>query len=127
MLSYIATTENIKVIVRPIYLDGQSDMLEKKFVFAYFIRIENHGGEKVQLLRRHWCISDAKGNVEEVDGMGVIGEQPFILPGEAHEYNSYCILKWFEGTMEGSYEMRHEGGNEFSVQIPKFLLKAAVN
>ena len=127
MLAYIATTENIKVIVRPIYLDGQSNLMDKKFVFAYFIRIENHSGEKVQLLRRHWCISDAKGNIEEVDGVGVVGEQPFIPSGGAHEYNSYCVLKWFEGAMEGTFEMRHEHGEGFTVQIPKFFLKAAVN
>jgi ApaG protein len=127
MFTYIATTENIKVIVRPIYLDGQSNMIEKKFVFAYFIRIENHSGEEVQLLRRHWYISDAKGNTEEVDGDGVVGEQPTIPPGDAHEYNSFCVLKWFEGTMEGTFEMRHMSGNGFTVQIPKFFLKAAVN
>ncbi len=127
MLAYVATTENIKVIVRPIYLDGQSNMMEKKFVFTYFIRIENHSGEKVQLLRRHWIINDSKGNTEELNGIGVVGEQPYISPGDAHEYNSYCVLKWFEGTMEGTYEMRHEGGEDFLVQIPKFFLKAGVN
>ncbi len=127
MFTYTATTENITVIVRPIYLDGQSSMVEKKFVFAYFIRIENHGSARVRLLRRHWYINDATGNAEEVDGDGVVGEQPFIPPGDAHEYNSYCVLKWFEGSMEGTFDMSHENGEHFTVQIPKFFLKAAVN
>ena len=85
-------------------------MIAKKFVFAYFIRIENNSKERVQLLRRHWYINHSSGKVEEVDGEGVVGKQPLILPGEAHEYNSYCVLETFEGSMEGTYHMKRSNG-----------------
>jgi ApaG protein len=124
---FVATTEDITVIVRPVYLDGQSDMIQKKFVFAYFIRIENNSKERVQLLRRHWFINSSGGKVEEVDGEGVVGKQPLIAPGEAHEYNSYCVLETFEGSMEGTYLMRRPNGTTFIVTIPRFILRAAAN
>ncbi|MDE3057163.1 MAG: Co2+/Mg2+ efflux protein ApaG [Bacteroidota bacterium] len=127
MTIYTATTEEITVQVRPVYLDGQSDVLAKKFVFAYFIRIENHRDESVQLLRRHWFITDAHGDVKEVEGEGVIGKQPVISPGKAHEYNSFCILETFEGAMEGTYLMARENGDRFHVTIPRFTLRAAAN
>lgn len=109
------------------YLDGQSDMILKKFVFAYFIRIENNSKEKVQLLRRHWYINHAGGRIEEVDGEGVVGKQPLILPGEVHEYSSYCVLETFEGSMEGNYLMKRPNGELFKVTIPRFVLRAAAN
>jgi ApaG protein len=124
---FVATTEDITVTVRPVYLDGQSDMIAKRFVFAYFIRIENNGKERVQLLRRHWFINHASGRTEEVDGEGVVGKQPLIHPGEAHEYNSYCVLETFEGSMEGTYLMKRSGGETFQVAIPRFVLRAAAN
>ena len=127
MNKFIATTEDITVTVRPVYLDGQSDMIHKKFVFAYYIRIENNSREKVQLLRRHWIISHSTGKVEEVDGEGVIGKQPVLGPGQVHEYNSYCVLESFEGTMEGTYLMRRPAGETFKVIIPRFVLRAAAN
>jgi ApaG protein len=124
---FVATTEDITVTVRPVYLDGQSDMIGKKFVFAYFIRIENNGKDTVQLLRRHWYINHSSGKVEEVDGEGVVGKQPVILPGEFHEYNSYCVLETFEGSMEGTYLMKRTKGETFNVTIPRFILRAAAN
>ena len=127
MNKFAATTEDITVTVRPVYLDGQSDMIQKKFVFAYFIRIENNGRKKVQLLRRHWIISHSSGKVDEVDGEGVIGKQPVLGPGEVHEYNSYCVLESFEGSMEGTYLMQRPGGETFRVTIPRFILRAASN
>ncbi|HTR99938.1 MAG TPA: Co2+/Mg2+ efflux protein ApaG [Bacteroidota bacterium] len=127
MNSYTATTDNIVVTVRPVYLDGQSSQIEKKFVFAYFIRIENRSGESVQLLRRHWYIASGDGDVQEVEGEGVVGRQPVIPPGGAHEYNSFCILRTFEGSMEGTYLMEREGGEQFNVTIPRFALRAAAN
>lgn len=127
MTKFVATTEDITVTVRPVYLDGQSDMIQKKFVFAYFIRIENNGKEQVQLLRRHWQINHASGKVEEVDGEGVVGKQPELAPGEVHEYNSYCVLETFEGSMEGTYLMRRPNGDTFKVTIPRFILRAAAN
>ena len=127
MNPFIATTENITITVRPMYLDGQSDALARKFVFAYFVRIENNRTEPVQLLRRHWYIRDGSSEVKEVEGEGVVGKQPLIGPGEAHEYSSYCVLETFEGTMEGTYLMQRSDGDMFEVTIPRFVLRASAN
>jgi ApaG protein len=110
-----------------VYLDGQSDILKKKFVFGYVIRIANHSEETVRLMRRHWVIVDANGDEKEVEGEGVVGEQPLIHPGRAHVYNSFCILETFEGSMHGTYLMRRETGEEFRIVIPQFALRAAAN
>jgi ApaG protein len=120
MQTYVATTESITVSVRPIYLDGQSDPMSRKFVFAYFV-------DEVQLLRRHWFIHDSNGEVKEVEGEGVVGKQPMIPPGESHEYSSFCVLESFEGSMEGNYTMVRPSGDRFTVVIPKFTLRAAAN
>ena len=127
MKSYTATTECITISAQPLYLDGQSDSVAHKFVFAYFIRIQNDSDETVQLLRRHWYIHDGKGSTKEIEGEGVVGKQPVIHPGEGHEYNSYCVLETFEGYMEGTYLMQRENGDTFSVVIPRFTLRAAAN
>ncbi len=127
MQPYVATTEGIKITVRPIYLDGQSDSLARKFVFAYFIRIENLTKEPVQLLRRHWFIRHSNGKTEQVEGEGVVGKQPLIPPGQAHEYNSFCILETMEGSMEGTYLMQRANGEQFRVVIPRFTLRASAN
>jgi ApaG protein len=127
MVSYAATTETVTVTVRPVYLDEQSDYFTRRFVFAYFIRIENHGSEEVQLLRRHWLIRDSDGRLSEVEGEGVVGVQPVIPPGEAHEYSSYCILETFEGTMEGTFLMQKPNGGRLRAQIPLFHLRASAN
>jgi ApaG protein len=127
MLAYVATTDEIRVSVRPVYLDGQSDILGGRFVFAYFIRIENRGSADVQLLRRHWFITNGVGNIEEVEGEGVIGEQPVISPDGVHEYNSYTVIDSFEGFMYGTYLMERADGQRFRVEIPKFDLRAAAN
>lgn len=127
MQAYEATTENITITVRPIYLDGQSDAIVRRFVFAYFIRIENNGQEPVRLLRRHWFIRNAADEVREVEGEGVVGQQPTIRPGQGHEYNSYCVLETFEGTMEGTYLMRRPNGEQFYVAVPRFTLRAQSN
>jgi ApaG protein len=127
MTTYTATTEGIRITVQPAYLDGQSDVLQRKFVFAYFIRIENTSQQTVQLIRRHWFINHSSGRIEEVEGEGVVGKQPTIRPGTQHEYNSYCILETLEGTMEGTYLMQRENGDLFRVAIPKFTLRAMGN
>jgi ApaG protein len=127
MSTYTATTEGITVTAHPVYLDGQSDIINRKFVFAYFIRIANNSDELVQLLRRHWIISDSGGELKQVEGEGVVGKQPLIPPGKSHDYNSFCVLETFEGTMEGTYLMRRENGDEFKVLIPRFVLRAAAN
>jgi len=127
MTTYTATTEGIRITVRPVYLDGRSDVLQRKFVFAYFIRIENGSSQTVQLMRRHWFIRHSSGRIEEVEGEGVVGKQPTIRPGSSHEYNSYCILETMEGTMEGTYLMKRENGELFRVTIPTFTLRAMGN
>lgn len=127
MQRYTATTEGIKITVRPVYLDGQSDALQRKFVFAYFIHIENERNETVQLLRRHWHIHHSNGRKEEVEGEGVVGQQPVIAPGKGHDYNSFCILETMEGHMEGTYLMKRPNGEFFYVTIPRFTLRAAAN
>ncbi|MEK6650027.1 MAG: Co2+/Mg2+ efflux protein ApaG [Bacteroidota bacterium] len=125
--SYTAVTRDIRVTVRPIFLDTQSDALSRKFVFAYFITIDNMSGETVQLLRRHWTILHGNGKTEEVDGEGVVGKQPVLPPGHSHEYNSFCILETMEGTMEGTFLMRRKDGTIFEVTIPRFILRAMAN
>ena len=127
MTTYTAITEGIRITVQPVYLDGQSDVLQRKFVFAYFIRIENNSSQAVQLMRRHWFIRHSSGRMEEVEGEGVVGKQPTIRPGSFHEYSSYCILETLEGTMEGTYLMQRENGDLFRVTIPKFTLRAMGN
>lgn len=127
MVPYTAITDNICVTVRPVYLDGQSDVINHRFVFGYFVRIENRGSMEVQLVRRHWYIHDSNGRIQEVEGDGVIGRQPVIAPGGVHEYNSLCVLETFSGFMEGFFLMQREKGERFSVSIPKFDLHAAAN
>ena len=127
MIPYVATTEGITITVRPVYLDQESDFLNNRFVFAYFIRIENNSDEDVQLLRRRWLIKEIDGKVQEVEGDGVVGVQPTISPGKVHEYNSYCVLATFEGSMDGSYLMERADGERFRVAIPLFNLRAAAN
>jgi ApaG protein len=127
MLSYTEFTQEILVRVSPMYLDGQSDPMVKKFVFAYFVRIENHGLQDVRLLRRHWFIHDGNRETKEVEGEGVVGKQPVIHPQGAHEYNSFCVLETFEGSMTGTYLMQRADGEQFQVIIPRFFLRAAAN
>lgn len=127
MQEYAAVTEDVRISVRPIYLDGQSDSMAHKFVFAYFVRIENLGTDTVQLLRRHWFINHAGGRIEEVEGEGVVGKQPIIPAGKVHEYNSFCILETFEGSMEGTYLIQRSNGEMFHAAIPRFRLIAAAN
>ncbi|MGB3544896.1 Co2+/Mg2+ efflux protein ApaG [Rubrivirga sp.] len=127
MVTYDATTEAVRITVRPAYLDDKSDAVGGRFVFAYFVRIENHGVGEVQLLRRHWTIKDATGRVEEVEGDGVVGAQPVIPPDGAHEYQSFSVLTTFEGTMTGTYLMQREDGSRFRARIPEFHLVAMSN
>lgn len=127
MSIFTETSHGITITVQPVYIDGQSDSIRKQFVFAYFVRIDNHREDSVKLLRRHWFIGDSQGGVDQVEGEGVVGKQPVIPPGQSHEYNSYCVLKTHEGYMEGTYLMRNEQGEEFRARIPRFALRAAAN
>jgi len=120
--AYSATTRSIKVVVKPFYLEDQSSPPEDHYVWAYHVRIENHGPETVQLRRRHWRITDALGRMQEVKGAGVVGEQPILKPGEAFEYTSGTPLPTPSGIMVGSYEMETKAGESFAVAIPAFSL-----
>ena len=119
---YEKVTNNILVSVRPFYLEEQSAPDEDHFVWAYKVSIENKGGETVQLLNRHWRISDKYGRWQEVRGAGVVGEQPVLKPGESFEYTSGCPLPTPSGLMVGSYEMSTAAGERFDVEIPAFSL-----
>jgi len=120
---YSAITHDIRVTVEPIFLEDQSEPDQAHFVWAYQVTIGNEGKETVQLMRRHWIITDANGFVQEVEGPGVVGEQPVLNPGEVFEYTSGCPLRTSSGFMHGSYEMCRPGAEDpFSVQIPVFSL-----
>ena len=119
---YEAVTEDIKVTVTPFYLEEQSSPLENHYVWAYQVRIENVGSETVQLRNRSWRITNALGQVEEVDGPGVVGEQPVLNPGEHFEYTSGAPLTTPSGIMVGTYQMETETGDRFDVNIPAFSL-----
>ena len=104
------------------FLDDQSAPDESRYVFAYTIQIRNRGTVPARLLGRHWVITDANGKVEEVVGEGVVGEQPYLAPGEAFEYTSGAILETDLGTMRGSYDMLADDGTRFAAPIPAFTL-----
>lgn len=119
---YEKVTRNISVSVRPFYLEEQSSPDEDRFVWAYRVNIVNNSQETVQLLRRHWRITDKLGRLQEVKGPGVVGEQPVLKPGESFEYTSGCPLGTPSGIMAGSYQMTTSGGEEFDIEIPAFSL-----
>ena len=119
---YQKETRAIQITVKPFYLEEQSEPDDSHFVFAYHIRIQNNGGDVVQLLNRHWQITDGLGRIQEVRGPGVVGEQPVLRPGEAFEYTSGCPLNTATGIMVGTYEMETLDGERFDVDIPAFSL-----
>lgn len=120
--SYAQTTAAIKVIVEPFFLEEQSEPEDNHFVWAYHVRIENNGQKTVQLMTRHWRITDSLGNIQEVQGDGVVGEQPVLTPGESFEYTSGTPLGTPSGIMVGTYQMETESGDRFDVDIPAFSL-----
>lgn len=119
---YTATTRNITVSVQPYFLEEQSAPDAGHFVWAYHVRIQNDGAQTVQLLTRHWMITDSQGRMQEVRGEGVIGKQPVLRPGEAFEYASGTPLATASGIMMGSYQMQSESGESFDIAIPAFSL-----
>ena len=119
---YALTTRSITISVEPEFLDDHSDALEHRFVWAYHVRIENHGPETVQLKSRYWRITDEAGQVQEVTGDGVIGEQPALKPGDSFEYSSGTPLGTSSGIMQGHYVMETENSESFKVEIPVFSL-----
>jgi len=115
-------TNSVEVSVQPHYLDEQSDPDSAKYVFAYKVEVCNFGSESIQLLARHWIITDGNNSVREVIGEGVVGEQPHIEPGQCYQYSSGAILSTKTGTMEGSYKMRAKSGIVFDAMIETFAL-----
>lgn len=122
---YTSTMERLYAIdidVATRYLDDQSEPEQDRYVFAYTIRIHNSGQVPARLLTRHWIITDANGKTEEVEGDGVVGEQPYLRPGEKFEYTSGAVLETDLGTMQGDYQMLADDGTRFEAPIPAFTL-----
>ena len=119
---YEKVTRNICVSVRTFYLEEQSAPDRDHFVWAYRVNIENRGPETVQLLNRHWRITDKLGRVQEVKGSGVVGEQPVLAPGESFQYTSGCPLRTSSGVMRGTFAMVSADGETFDVEIAPFAL-----
>ena len=119
---YKATTQGIRVCVEPRFVEEESQPERRKFFFAYTVEITNMSITRVQLRSRHWRIIDGDGNVQEVRGAGVVGEQPTLGPGETFTYTSGCPLTTPDGTMQGSYTMIADSGETFRAEIPAFSL-----
>ena len=119
---YMATTRAIAVTVEPEFLPNESDPDDARYIWAYHVSITNNGMETVRLRRRHWLITDANGVRHEVDGQGVVGEQPLLEPGDMFEYTSGTPLRTSSGIMSGSYSMETTSGEVFDVEIPAFSL-----
>lgn len=112
----------IQVKVKTEYLAKQSSPAESRYVFAYHITITNIGHQSARLLNRHWIITDGEARVQEVRGEGVVGEQPYLAPGESYEYTSGTVLETPVGSMQGSYGMVRDNGEKFDAPIPAFTL-----
>jgi ApaG protein len=122
VLSSEATTRGIRIHVRSSYVPERSRPEEHEWFFVYRVRITNEGAETAQLVSRHWVITDAHGQEEEVKGPGVVGKQPMLEPGESFEYTSFCPLRTAFGTMHGSYQMVTTSGERFDAEIAPFTL-----
>jgi ApaG protein len=119
----MASTEyRIRVDVETSYLDEQSDPHQDRYVFAYTITVRNEGQVPARLMTRHWVITDANGKVEEVHGDGVVGEQPYLKPGQGFRYSSGAVIETPVGTMQGSYQMLADDGSQFDAPIQPFRL-----
>jgi ApaG protein len=119
---YHATTRGIDVTVEPYYLAEQSDPADSRYVWGYRIVIANHSSHAIRLMNRYWHITDENGQIDEVTGPGVVGEQPRLEPGDTFEYNSGCPLDTPSGMMFGHYQMLADTGEMFDVAIPAFSL-----
>lgn len=117
-----ATTRGVRVQVQSFYVPDRSEPRQGQFFFAYRVRIANVGDETVQLVSRHWVITDGEGRVEHVRGPGVVGEQPVLGPGQSFEYTSFCPLATAIGSMHGSYQMVTASGARFDAEIAPFSL-----
>lgn len=119
---YTKVTRDIRITVEPVFLEDQSIPSQNHFVWAYHVKIQNEGGETVQLRTRYWRITDALGRVQEVRGPGVVGEQPRLPPGKSFEYTSGTPLTTPSGIMVGSYQMETDAGEMFDAAVPAFSL-----
>ena len=119
---YRALTRDIEVVVEPFYLEEQSDPEDDRYVWGYRIVISNNSSIAVRLVNRYWNITDQNGQVDEVTGPGVVGEQPRLKPGDTYEYSSGCPLDTPSGFMTGTYQMVAESGERFDIRIPTFSL-----
>jgi len=119
---YSETTDGIEILVEPHYLDDQSEPEAHRYVWAYTVVIANGSDYTVQLETRYWHITNALGQVEEVEGPGVVGENPVLTPGDSYQYTSGCPLNTPSGTMVGHYVMRRDDGTRLQVRIPAFSL-----
>jgi ApaG protein len=126
LFTHVATTGDIRVRVAVSYLPEQSAPKAGRWFWSYHVRIENGGERSVQLLSRHWRISDGRGTEHEVRGEGVVGEMPLIAPGGSYDYVSGCPLATPSGAMRGSYRLVDEDGQTFDVAIPPFQLQSPV-
>jgi ApaG protein len=117
-----AVTKGIRVQVETEYAPGRSNPKQNQWFFLYTIRLTNEGRDTVQLISRHWIITDATGHTQEVRGPGVVGEQPLLHPGESFQYTSNCELSTSTGVMKGTYQMVTEDGDHFDVEIAPFAL-----
>ena len=124
LFQHAAITAGITVRVAVSFLPDQSQIAARKWFWVYHIRIENDSDEAVQLLTRHWRITDGRGVVSHVEGEGVVGEQPLLLPGQSHDYVSGCPLSTAHGTMTGHYTFVRTDDSQFDVAIPFFPLAA---
>src|SRR3984957_6949648 len=119
---YLANTRGIAVSVEPTYLETRSSPDSSQYFWAYRVIIENQGRETVQLLSRHWMITNARGGLTGGKGPGVVGEQPVLKPGEGYQYTSGAPLNTPSGMMGGAYQMESESGERFDIEIPTFSL-----
>ncbi len=117
-----AVTNNVRVEVESRYAAEYSRPFQNEWLFFYTVRITNEGDDTVQLLSRHWIVTDARGHTEEHKGPGVVGEQPVLRPGESFRYTSNCQLKTSTGVMRGTYQMTDADGGHFDVEIAPFAL-----
>jgi len=113
---------NISITIDTTYLQQESDPKNNKFYFLYTVSIMNNGSIGAKLLSRHWIIEDSNGKVQHVKGDGVVGDQPYITPGDEYQYTSGTILETSFGTMKGSYQMINDSENYFDAKIPEFIL-----
>ncbi len=123
--SYSETTHSIKVSVKPTYLERESYPYREHYTWAYSVTLENEGDETVQLISRHWRITDGNGVLKEIKGSGVVGEQPVLKPSSSFSYTSGTLLSTPTGIMQGSYDMVNDSGKKFSIKIPAFSLDSS--